>query len=249
MEAPVSPQVVAAAPTLEKLSGPRSLNSPTQLAVAPATAPVIQNPTPLLASAAVKQNPAASAALLPLPVAESPAQGAAPAPTQHAPVVAYRDGQLTINAENVTLASVLQMVAEKTGAIIDVPAGSGQERIFEHSGPGRPNDVLTQLLNGTHFNFIIVNSPQHPFEPTQVLLSLQRADTEAPPATNTASVTPATTTSPYWTPPENTAPVVPPQFDSTLKAPTEALSPEALGDLMKAKAREILEKAQQDAPH
>jgi hypothetical protein len=182
-----------------------------------------------------------------MPVEANAAPGETGAIPEHAPVVIYRNGQLTINAENTTLADVLKLVAERTGAMIDVPPGSGLEHIVEHSGPGRANDILTQLLNGSHFNFIIVNSPQHPDDPTQVLLSLQRTDTDTP---NTVSVEPQTQSSPFWKPPEPvaSAPILPPQFDSSLAPPkdSESLSPEALGELMKAKARELREKAQQE---
>jgi len=89
-------------------------------------------------------------------------------------VVTYANGQLTINAENLTLAALLKLIAEKTGAVIDLPPGTGHERIFEHAGPGKPNDVLTQLLNGSHFNFVIVNSPQDPNASRRARVLLRR---------------------------------------------------------------------------
>jgi hypothetical protein len=96
-----------------------------------------------------------------------------------APIVTYRDGQLTIDAKNSTLAEVLRLVAEKSGAKIEVPPGSGLERIYEHAGPGPAQDVLVRLLNGSVYDFIIVSSPQTPNAPAQVLLSLRGAE---PPA-------------------------------------------------------------------
>ncbi len=120
------------------------------------------------------QNVAGNELLQPLPdvVAGTPGTVVdAPPP----PVVSYRDGQLAIDAENSTLAEVLKLVAEKTGAVIDVPPGSGLERIAEHTGPARAEDVLTWLLNGSPFDFVIVGSPQPPHAPTLVLLSLHGA--------------------------------------------------------------------------
>lgn len=84
--------------------------------------------------------------------------------------VTYRDGELTIDARNATLAEVLRLVGEKTGATIDIPPGTGQDQIVEHAGPGKPNDVLAQLLNGSRFNFILVNSTQNPQQLAQILL-------------------------------------------------------------------------------
>jgi hypothetical protein len=54
--------------------------------------------------------------------------------------VNYHDGQLMIQAQNATLADVLQAIAEKTGAVIDIPPESGRDRIFEKAGPGPADD-------------------------------------------------------------------------------------------------------------
>ncbi len=104
--------------------------------------------------------------------------------------------------------------------------------------------MLTQLLNGTHFNFIIVDSPQNPNEPTQILLSLQKNDGDA----TTVSAAPPQPAPFYIPTPAPMADVLPPQYDNSLKAPSEPVSPDALGELMKAKAHELLEKIRQEAP-
>jgi hypothetical protein len=121
------------------------------------------------------QNIASSGLLQPLPDVVAGTPGTV-VDTPPAPVVTYRDGQLAIDAVNSTLAEVLKLVAQKTGAVIDVPPGSGLERIVEHTGPARAEDVLTSLLNGSAFDFVIVGSPQPPHGPTLVLLSLHGAD-------------------------------------------------------------------------
>jgi hypothetical protein len=157
-------------------------------------------------------------------------------------VVTYGDGQLTIDAEDTTLASVLELVAEKTGAVIDVPAGSGLERIVEHVGPGQVKDVLTQLFNGSHFNFIIVNSPEHPDGPTRVLLSLRGKDAE-----NIVSVPPSESAAQAQSTPADVAasvPALPARLDDSSMPPKEPLTPEALSELMRERARELREKAQ-----
>jgi hypothetical protein len=61
--------------------------------------------------------------------------------------------------------------------VIDVPPGTGLDRIVEHTGPGSTEDVLTGLLNGSPFDFVIVGSSQRPHDPTQVLLFPRGADT------------------------------------------------------------------------
>jgi len=218
------------------------------------------------------QNVASSAVLLPLPdeVSAAPAGTVvstqyglvwvrAPSPVQaehssagswlaaaeaprDAPVVTYRDGQLTIDAENSTLAAVLELVAEKTGAVIEIPPGSGLERIVEHTGPGRAEDVLASLLNGSPFDFVIVGSPQPSHDPVQVLLSLHAADT---PASLPPQLPKTPSSASLWTPPQD-APAeaaVPYDLDSrSFQPPKEPLSPEVRGQMMRDRAQQLLEK-------
>jgi hypothetical protein len=125
------------------------------------------------------QNVAGSAELPPLPDVAATTPVGTVVSTQSSPIVTYQNGQLTIDAENSTLAAVLGLVAEKTGAVIDVPAGSGLDRIVEHTGPGRADDVLARLLNGSAFDFIIVGSSERPHDPAQVLLFPHTVDTPA----------------------------------------------------------------------
>ncbi len=143
------------------------------------------------------------------PLQDEAAASSAVTTAPDAPIVTYRDGQLTIDAKNSTLAEVLRLVAEKSGAKIEVPPGSGLERIYEHAGPGPAQDVLVRLLNGSAYDFIIVSSPQTPNAPAQILLSLRGAEPPASPAVASVSqVTSAAVqpkpdgSNPYlWTPP------------------------------------------------
>ena len=165
--------------------------------------------------------------------------------------VSYQNGRLTIHTEGSTLAEVLRSVAEKIGAVIEVPPGSGGERVIEHAGPGLADEVLTSLLSGSEFNFIIVTSPATPHNPTRVLLTAREGGTSMP-APEVASANPGTSTDPQlygggFTPnpdeqPEPTqaavaAPVIP--------GSGEQLSPEVLDQMMKERIR--LRHAQQDA--
>lgn len=170
-----------------------------------------------------------------------------PMPEEPKAGVSYRGGQLTIDAQNSTLADVLHQVAEKTGAEIDIPPGTGLERIVAHDGPGLAQDVLAQLLNGSPYDFIIVSSPQSPNAPAQVLLSLHRPDTVAdrkPELPKTAAV------SSLWTPPAPVpgTPTVYLPLDPGTLPPKEAMTPEVLGQLMREKGQALREQIQQQQP-
>ncbi|MGA9815069.1 MAG: hypothetical protein WBQ64_19970, partial [Terriglobales bacterium] len=57
------------------------------------------------------------------------------------PQVHYSQGQLTIVAENSTLADILRAVRAQTGAAVEVPPNA-TERVVTHLGPGPARDVL-----------------------------------------------------------------------------------------------------------
>jgi hypothetical protein len=97
------------------------------------------------------------------------------------PQVRYNRGQLTIVAENSTLADILRAVRTQTGATVEIPP-SATERVVTHLGPGPTRDVLTALLNGTHFNYVMLGSPAHPESVDRLILTLKSGGgTEAVP--------------------------------------------------------------------
>jgi hypothetical protein len=161
------------------------------------------------------------------------------------PLVSYQGGQLTIDAENTTLAALLALVAEKTGAVIDIPHGSGMDPVVEHAGPGPANEVIAQLLNGSPFNFIIVGSPLYPEEPAKVLLSLKPGNGNSAAAAPAQPIVPpaalAEGLSAPAVPAETAAEIAPP----VAKLPTEQMTPDEIEQAMKARAQELREKAQQ----
>lgn len=196
-------------------------------------------------SAAQGQGPAATTPILPMPTA---ANKSSESPTLASPPVArvdYYDGRLTIDAQNSTLAAVLKLVAQKTGASINVPPGSGLEPIVEHIGPGPAKAVLEHLLNGSSFNFVIVSSPQSS-GPQEILLTLQHTATSQV----AQQPTQAPAQSVLWTPPDTTQRAIPlsAEMDDTLVAPKEAMTSQALSEFMRQKQRELREKAQQQYP-
>lgn len=109
------------------------------------------------------KNPAPVAPVVPTPpptLAQVPAS---------APKVAFQSGELTISAENSTLGDILKAVQSQTGAQVDFP-GSATERVVGSFGPGPARDVLTSLLNGSHFNYLLLGSPTDPNALDRVIL-------------------------------------------------------------------------------
>jgi len=100
-----------------------------------------------------------------------------------APEVSYADGLLTIVAPNSTLADILRGVRKHTAAEIEVPA-TATERVVTRLGPAPAREVVAELLNGSHFNYILLGSPENANTLVRVVLVAKTGpDTpDAPPA-------------------------------------------------------------------
>jgi hypothetical protein len=86
-------------------------------------------------------------------------------------VVSFSGGLLTINSNKASLSEVLYAVHQRTGADIAIPAGAEQEKVVAAIGPASAPEVLSQLLNGSKFNFVILNSANDPAILDRVILS------------------------------------------------------------------------------
>jgi hypothetical protein len=131
------------------------------------------------------------------------------------PQVQYSNGQLTIMAENSTLADILRAVRTRIKAEVEIPPNAN-ERVVGHFGPGSAHDVLTALLHGVDFNYVMIGSPTHPDGVDRLILTSKSGGisnpgtampTEPPPqANNEAPVDEAATPSPDAEPPPEDAP-------------------------------------------
>ncbi|MGB9360038.1 MAG: AMIN domain-containing protein, partial [Candidatus Sulfotelmatobacter sp.] len=96
-------------------------------------------------------------------------QIAAPSPPPL--VVSFKAGKLTINSNKASLSEVLFAVHQRTGADIGIPAGAEQEKVVAQIGPGSAPEVLSRLLTGTRFNFLILSTENDPGTLDRVILS------------------------------------------------------------------------------
>jgi|SRR5882762_2207795 len=112
-------------------------------------------------------------------VAPPPAPVPAPPPPPAYPVhdpavppeVSYVNGKLLIDAKNSTLSDVLKAVEKDTGATFDISSGDTSERVVGRIGPGTPRDVMAELLNGSHFNYVMLSPIGDPSALSKVLLT------------------------------------------------------------------------------
>ena len=85
--------------------------------------------------------------------------------------VTFQDGLLFIHANKATLSEVLYAVQQRTGAEVSISAGAEQEKVVADIGPAPAPEVLAQLLNGSRFNFLILNAANDPRQLDRVILS------------------------------------------------------------------------------
>lgn len=85
--------------------------------------------------------------------------------------VSYEHGLLSISSDKATLSEVLHAIQQRTGADIAIPAGAEQERVVAAIEPAPAPEVLARLLNGSRFNFLIVNSANDPRQLDKVILT------------------------------------------------------------------------------
>ena len=123
---------------------------------------------------------------VPAPQAAAPAPVKAPEPQM--PVwpanekpdeasVSWDSYGLRIQAYNSSLQQILKDVSAATGAKVE--GLGGDERIFGAYGPGQARDVLSQLLQGTGYNVIMVGD-QGQGAPRQIVLSSRRSADQQP---------------------------------------------------------------------
>jgi len=148
-----------------------------------AAAPAHKTAHPRKPSAAAHaQSPAAQAAATPAtpPAPELPKW---PANEKPIPATVTWDSQgLRVDATNSSLAQILQDVATATGAKVE--GFDSDERVFGVFGPGTARDVLSQLLQGSGYNVVMVGE-QGQGTPREIMLTLRHAGTATAPANPT----------------------------------------------------------------
>lgn len=86
---------------------------------------------------------------------------------------------LRINAANSSLQQILNDVATITGAKVE--GFDTDQRIFGAYGPGQARDVLSQLLQGSGYNVMMIGD-QGQGTPRKIVLSLRHSGSQSPTA-------------------------------------------------------------------
>jgi hypothetical protein len=164
------------------LSGALTLRAQTPATAAPSTKlvpahkPAHRHKRPVVAKAQTPAPPTAVAPTTP-PEPEAPKW---PANEKPVPATVTWDSQgLRIDAANSSLAQILTDVSTATGAKVE--GFDSDQRVFGVFGPGPARDVLSQLLQGSGYNVLLIGD-QGQGTPREILLSLRHAGTATPAA-------------------------------------------------------------------
>jgi hypothetical protein len=159
------------------------------LCLCTAAAGLAQIPQPAPGLAPAGQNSDATPSAIPNSVPPLHTSAAAPgeqtpqsqfptdAATQPAKVT-VDDGKFTVVADNSDLTQILNQVASLSG--IAIKGMNGGPRVFGVYGPGNAREILTALLNGSGYNFIMIGGAGDG-PPRELLLTL-RAGNASPAA-------------------------------------------------------------------
>ena len=146
----------------------------------PAPQKVAQRSQPQANSAPLKAGPAQN---VPQANGQQPFIGPQPAPTPVSlepmrpadmppvpPQVTYRDGMLTVQALNCTMASLLQAIRNKTGIQFE-GAEFATGRVAISLGPAPEADVLAGIFGGSPFDYVMIGREDSPSVVQRVILT------------------------------------------------------------------------------
>jgi hypothetical protein len=120
--------------------------------------------------------PKPSAEVVSAPVAESEPPPPPPTPEQlppRAPEVEWDGKQLSIDADNSTLYAIMVAVRSRLGVNIEVPGSAASERVTVRLGPAPAREVLSALLEGSNYNYIIMARESNRNEIQSMTLTLR----------------------------------------------------------------------------
>jgi hypothetical protein len=150
------------------------LRTPLQLAIPASLLCLLVSYSPAFAQGAPDNNHASRTATpAETPLTSSPGQNSMRTSSVNAairPLVSFQDGQLTINANNASLAEIMSALRACTGADIDIPINAAAERVTAQLGPGPSRKVLSDLLGWSSFDYIIQGSDEDPLAVQSVTL-------------------------------------------------------------------------------
>jgi hypothetical protein len=195
-----------------------------------------------------KARPAAS----PAQAAPVPAAPAAPKlpdwPVNERPneaTVVWNSQGLSIEASNSSLGQILKDVSATTGAKVE--GLSSDERVFGSYGPGKARDVLSQLLNGSGYNVLMIGD-QGQGTPREIVLSAAPKGPAPPAANNQNATSDENADAAEDQPQPQPQPQVPPSIRNGFNPGMPPRTPQQIMQEMQQRQQQIMEMQQRNNP-
>jgi hypothetical protein len=173
--------LIAAALVPELLRAQTPATQTTSPSSTPLARPVHRHKRPSMAHPLAVPDPVVPATVTPpappppnWPVLDKPAEAS----------VVWDSHGLTIDAANSSLEQILKDFSADTGAKIE--GFSSDQRVFGAYGPGPARDILSQVLQGSGYNVLMIGD-RGQGAPRQILLSVRQAIASQPAPRNSAS--------------------------------------------------------------
>jgi hypothetical protein len=132
---------------------------------------------PVAQSAPAPAGAAATQAAPAVPMVQQPPEDLPPpTPAQ----VTYRNNLLTVQATNSTLAGLLIAIRNKTGIQFEGLEAGATERVAISMGPAPEGEVLSAILGGSKFDYVVLERQDSPGTVQRVLLSPRAGGSPAP---------------------------------------------------------------------
>ncbi len=202
--------------------GPQTSPSPGPGAPGPTSRPGMVSPGPsaaapqpgMVSTGAVASDAINNQRALPPSLGDKPAQTAR---------IGLTAGQLSVFANNSSLSQILQDLSTISGMTVD--GMDKDQRVFGVYGPGNPQEILSELLDGAGYNFVMVGTTQAG-TPREVVLTA-RSNAPLTPANSSPSSQPEEEDEPIVNnyPPEQTPLPVRPPMNPGQDSPTQPRTP------------------------
>jgi hypothetical protein len=127
--------------------------------------------------------PSPSTAAKPSPTSPTVSTSLLDTPAQPAKISLVA-GELTVQADNSSLSDILHQIAAAGGMKVEGMQAGGGQRVFGSYGPGVPREVLSELLNGSGYNVMMLGETSSGAPRELTLMARAGAAPSSPPSPN-----------------------------------------------------------------
>ena len=160
--------------------------------------------------------------------------------------VKLSSGTLSVTANNSSLSDILNDLSASSGMSVD--GLQKDQRVFGIYGPGDPREILSELLDGAGYNFLMVGETNAGV-PREIVLTARTSAPLSPPSPSSRNEEDDEPPVPQNTPIDEVNPVLPPVAPPPGDQPQRPRSPqEMLQELQRMRQQQQMQQTQPGGP-